>query len=440
MDIEVKAILQKLSVLKSNVSLLASLVIVLIALLLFIPGKLLSKSLVETVKKQSIAIGNRIKREQPPASLQWQEVAKLEAAFARDANEVALKSLQSTQRELLSYEIFPSPNDTSSMLFMHFGRQFRKGVEGLLQSVNAKSCPTEAELKRGLESASGGVASRALGGRSRYLAATRYVGGRPLGGQGNIAETILDEICLGRAKSTLVYAGPESVTGYAFWEGYKYDVEFDEAVKDAWFYQLFYWAIEDVFMTIGRMNAGSKNVLEAPVKRLVNIGFEKKARGGGVFSQTRSLLMKRRKSRGVRVEERPGYVKTVKDGLVESCTGRVCDESIDVMHFTVTVMVKSDAVLPFIKELCSAKQHTFRGFFEELPEPQTFTHNQITVLESDFKAVDKADPKNEFYRYGDGAIVELDLVCEYIFNKKAYSAIRPPQVDAEPEEETKRPR
>ena len=124
-----------------------------------------------------------------------------------------------------------------------------------------------------------------------------------------------------------------------------------------------------------------------------------------------------------------------KDGLSESCTGRLSNDSMDIMHFNVAVVLNSGSVLPFIKELCSGKQHKFKGFFDELPAAEVFTHNQISVLETDFRAVDKSDPENEFYRYGDGSVVELDLICEYVFNKKAYSSIRPADVDAKPEED-----
>ena len=32
------------------------------------------------------------------------------------------------------------------------------------------------------------------------------------------------------------------------------------------------------------------------------------------------------------------------------------------------------------------------------------------------------------YRYGDAQVVELDLICEYVFNKAAYEAVKPKQV------------
>jgi len=32
---------------------------------------------------------------------------------------------------------------------------------------------------------------------------------------------------------------------------------------------------------------------------------------------------------------------------------------------------------------------------------------------------------HDLYRYGEDAVVELELVCEYIFNKKGYDEIKP---------------
>ena len=57
---DIKDILQKLSVLKNNKALLASIIIVLVAILLFIPTTLMSKSLTEQVEKESLGMGRKI--------------------------------------------------------------------------------------------------------------------------------------------------------------------------------------------------------------------------------------------------------------------------------------------------------------------------------------------------------------------------------------------
>ena len=88
------------------------------------------------------------------------------------------------------------------------------------------------------------------------------------------------------------------------------------------------------------------------------------------------------------------------------------------MHFEVRVLIGADQVMPFIQELCNAKTHTFRGWYGDHPE-QTFKHNQITVLEQSIIPVDLEDPMHAIYRYGPNAVVELDLICEYLFPKSA---------------------
>ena len=73
--------------------------------------------------------------------------------------------------------------------------------------------------------------------------------------------------------------------------------------------------------------------------------------------------------------------------LTESFTGRVSNDEIDVVHFSVVVVVSSKAIIPFMRELCSAKEHKFMGFTGQEPA-KVFKHNQITVLESRVKPVD----------------------------------------------------
>ena len=87
-----------------------------------------------------------------------------------------------------------------------------------------------------------------------------------------------------------------------------------------------------------------------------------------------------------------------------------------------------------MKELCSAKEHQFRGY----PDPnepvktfqpiQTFKHNQITIIESKMGSINPNDLTHRYYRYGDENVVSLDLICEYIFNVKGYDMLVPEPV------------
>jgi hypothetical protein len=87
-----------------------------------------------------------------------------------------------------------------------------------------------------------------------------------------------------------------------------------------------------------------------------------------------------------------------------------------------------------MKELCSAKEHQFRGY----PDPndpaqtfqpvQTFKHNQITILESKMGSINPNDMTHRYYRYGDDPVISLDLICEYVFDKEGYKDLIPEKV------------
>ena len=472
-NINIKDILGKLSVLKSNVSLLASIGIALIAGLLFIPAKLLSSSLKENVRNTSVRMGNQVKSEIRTAGPkdQWKEIAKREAVYENDANQVAILAIQSTQRELLSYGIFPESNDLSSGIFKVFGDRYQSGIDDLLNRINSNDCPTEAELSQGMANASATSAGSERGvprpystpsrspystpSRSPYSAPSRSPYSRPArgpysvsgpssyvvpgGGTKRVESTIRDEICLSRAKAISVYANPLDLAGYEFWGQYKYDVRREDAIQDCWYYQLGYWVIEDVLSSIGSMNSGSVNVLTSPVKRLMSVGFGQSGVGGGGGPRSRSSVSSpygsgRTSTASLAGGGAPSYVTVEQPGLAaDSCTGRMSNDDIDVVHFNVSMVVGVKSVLPFIKELCGAKQHKFKGFFDEQPQAQVFSHNQITVLESKFVAVDRSNAFHSLYRYGQDAVVELDLVCEYVLKKKAYDMIKPNEVKGEPE-------
>jgi hypothetical protein len=114
-------------------------------------------------------------------------------------------------------------------------------------------------------------------------------------------------------------------------------------------------------------------------------------------------------------------------GIPKSCTGRICNENFDVVHFKVSVILDTKAVADFIKELCSAKNHTFTGYWNKQP-PQNFKHNQITVINYYSSPVNHEEPQHMLYRYGEDAVVQLDLTCEYLFVKEGYDPIKPESV------------
>jgi hypothetical protein len=237
-----------------------------------------------------------------------------------------------------------------------------------------------------------------------------------------IEKKIIDEMCLEKAKNAAVYAVATDIAGYDFWAGYKFDTGLEQALKDCWYWQLGYWITADVIDTIKAVNAGSDSVITSPVKRLMSVNFNLVRRG--VIRARRFSMTRDRKEGGT-----PAYVTSTKSVLTMPCTGRFStDEAgIDVVHFNVVVVVNAKSVLPFMKELCSAKEHKFSGFSGREPE-QMFKHNQMTILESTITPVERESRMHDYYKYGEDAVVELDLICEYIFNKAGYAEIKPEQV------------
>lgn len=447
-----KDILQKLSVFKNNLSLLVPVIIALVSVLLFIPTQLMSSKLKSQVEQQSITDGikkvERLEKSAVPSE-QYEKEAERQKAHAADANEIEKLAIETTERELLSYVIFPQPdpNGFSGLIFQEFGQRFRKGIDAMVLRVNGRDCPTDAEIQRGLENSSSRTPTRGMGFSSRPASgdlSTMLDGGGLSGGGlyggsmmlGNINRMIIDQMCEARAKEISVYANPIDISGYEYWKNYKFDVTQEDALRDCWYHQLAYWIIDDIFKTIESMNSGYDNVLKAPVKRFMGITFtmglkrpRSGGRGGGVV---RSIGRNRRTQQQRENADMPTYVRNAQDGLSESCTGRYCNDEnkdIDVTHFNFSVIVDTKSVLPFMKELCSAKEHVFRGYPDGNEPPQTFKHNQITVLESKFGAIDLNNMTHRYYRYGDETVVSLDLICEYIFNVESYKSLIPEPVE-----------
>jgi len=479
-----KDVLQKLSVFKNNIPLLMSVIIAFVAAILLVPTHFMSAKLKGEIQSTSVKMGRQVESElnSPPPSKTLAQEQKLLEEHAKDANEIALLSKQTTMRELLSYDIFLVPKISSTVVFREFGQHYRKAIDDLLVRIKAGDFPTEAEIEKGIEESAvnsrlrrgrgmmGGMMGRSSpgmpgamgrsptmgmspyggGGRSPTMGMSPYGGGgrspmmgmSPYGGggrsgassrgsiprsmiKGELELMIIDEICRERAKSISVYANPIDLSGYSFWADYKLAVDPNEAIADCWYFQLAYWIIEDIFDTISAVNSDYDSVLTAPVKQFIqmsfNMGLRRPGAGGGVYTGRRQRRGAQKKKGDV---DKPLYIFSNDDGLAESCTGRFTapDSDNDVLQFNVTFVVNIKSMMPFLQELCSAKEHKFRGFSGNEPE-QTFKHNQITILENKFRSIE--DDPYSLYDFGDDPVVELDLICEYIFNPDGYAEIKP---------------
>jgi hypothetical protein len=181
---------------------------------------------------------------------------------------------------------------------------------------------------------------------------------------------------------------------------------------------------EDIFSTIDVLNKDSETVFTSPIKRLANVSFSRL----GVNwkgSMTRSVA---RKNQGT--VDKASYVFSPADMLVRACTKRSSDDLYDILHFRTVIVLSAEAVMEFMKELCSSKSHKFLGWDGTGPV-ERFEHNQITILEFNISPVDRLSGEHKMYRYGDDAVVELELTCEYLLDRVAYDSVKPKAVKAE---------
>jgi hypothetical protein len=376
--------------------------ITLVAIGLFVPTLMAGRG-VKAQMEESIAMGGQIDSlaSSAPSANEYKAAKEYEQAHAGDACSVTSLAQQTSQRDLLVYGIFPEPNatETSSLIFTNFGKAYRKAIEDMVAGLRARDCPTETEIAEATRSGAGGDAGQ-------------YAGNLTFEG-GSRNEAIVERVCMDRADSTPVYASPDIFCGYGFWENYNY-IGRNEAIDDCWKSQLAYWIQKDVVDTIAAIDKDFNSVAKSPVKRLVGISFT---------TPFKADAMSKREISGV--VDFPRYILAKTEGLTFAWTDRIGNDDMDVVHFALSVVVNNKAVQPFMKELCSQKTHVFKGWLGQGP-PQNFVHNQITVLKSEVEPLTRpAGMTADRYRYGDDAVVQLNLVCEYVFDKAGYAAVKP---------------
>jgi hypothetical protein len=355
----------------------------------------------------------------------------------KEVETVQQMALRTTQRELIKYGIFPQSSDTSSQVYLDFGRRYRAAIEQLVtERLKALDAPSESEIRArsGQPGTGAGYPGGGMGGE--YMG-----GGIGMQGAGRTAVTLssaVDALCLSKAENIRMYANPRIFSWYDFWESYQF-TDKGQALQDCWFAQTAYWIYEDVVATIEVLNKGSERTADSPVKRLMGVSFQRPVPdfissyspggapggmggfgGGGGFGGTGRVA----------TSDIPAFILPGRNSplISKPWTGRISNEDLDVVHFAVSVIVDNRFVQAFLKELCSSKPHTCREGFEESGKVIQAQHNQITILQSTFSSVDKQSQAHVYYRYGTDAVMRVDLVCEYLFYRKAYDEKKPDSV------------
>ncbi len=407
---------------RKYMSLIIPSAIAVLAVILLIPTWLIGKSLKSDMSK-SLSQAKRVSSMagDVPSKMQWQQEKAYQDEHEKEAQQIKSLMIQSSQRELISYQIFPEPTDSSTQLFTDFGDRYRKAIEELVISVGALDAPSQHEIDQ-----AGSIGGAREGGYNRNR--------NPYGGGSrgtDHRDELIDAVCMKRAQTIPVYGHPSLFTWYEFWEDYDYQGQ-ARAIEDCWYSQVCYWVYSDVIDTVKEMNAGSRKVTSSPVKRILGVKFS-----GPIDTTRRTTSTMSR--RGSTVEgDLFEYVLVPEGSLfgVPAWTTRVCDDEIDVIHFAASFVVSVKSIPKFIQTLCSDKPHKFRVGFAEDGELVDMIHNQITVLDYSHAPIDMELPEHTYFRYGDEGVVRLDLICEYVLSKEGYEPIKPEAIKKliEPEE------
>ena len=154
---DLKALLEKFSALRNYMNLVVPLIIAVVAGLMFIPTALLNVGLKQKIKTESLDRGSALDKmaEAPISKDQILVEREYLKVYADDANQIERMAIQSTQRELLSYKIFPAPTDTSVLIFEDFGKRYRAGIEERITRLRGRDAPAEAELAEHLQTVQG---------------------------------------------------------------------------------------------------------------------------------------------------------------------------------------------------------------------------------------------------------------------------------------------
>jgi len=399
---------------KKYISLALPVALFLAAGLLYIPTMMAGESLSDDIARESLSGADKIERmiRNVPSAKQFEIERSYQDKHTKDAEAINKMAAQSSQRELITYQIFPKPRETSQQLFDDFAISYCEEIKSLVEQLDGRNAPDLDDINRKV-------------GYSR--------GRNSRSGSENSHDRKVDAVCQKRAKSISIYAFPQLFAWYNFWSDWA-ETEFPGqtvAIEYCWNSQTAYWIYQDIVDTILQMNSDADSVLTSDVKRLMGISFQM------------SVPDDWGENAAAKTEDVPEYLTDPEDIIIGSMpwTGRISNKDMDVVHFSVAVVIDSKAVMPFMKSLCSQKEHTYRENYSKDGAEFVYKHNQITILSSEIEPVNLKDKVHQCYRYGDAAVVRLALVCEYIFDRNGYDKVKPKSIkellDPQPEKKAK---
>lgn len=347
-----------------------------------------------------------------------------------NADQIKLQAHQTTDRPLISDEVFPAPAGKPLVSYRPFARRYCRVLEGFLEQLNAKDRPSTEEIKRDRLRTD----SVSQDDFRSNLNRSRNQPGSEMKSQ---EERLDEDFYRRRAQEISVYASVNAFSCYgqwwsADWEGTDSDILF----SNGWYTQIAAWIQQDIVATIVQMNQGSASVADSPVKRLIEISFAGRKFGAAAGPGRTSTPRIRSQGRSNNALTRrgssdtlPGYVTVSASArnaqpanqIVNPWTKRQSGKVYDVVHFEIAVILDSTTINDFLNVLQGEKVTEVKG----VNESETIRRNQITVLQYETLQVDHKNEKKDGYYYGNDSLTGLRLVCEYVFFKEGYDHLKP---------------
>lgn len=253
---------------------------------------------------------------------------------------------------------------------------------------------------------------------------TQYVNGQPSNAdqvkqmEDDAMRSVADNMRADVAKKCLIYVDPNA---FAIFPGIQV-TQTPEPSAIFWA-QIGLWVQQDVAKSLLAMNEKSANVMEAPVKELMKIGFEQVGTmSNGATAQTVPIPLfvypgltyqpggaaPQPPAQGATP---PPADATARDYTL-SPTGRESNPMYDVVHFDVDLIVDASSV-PQVMAGLEAGQY-------------------INVIQmNSLNSVDSSLARNSGYFYGDKPCVQLHLRCEELFLRKWLQPLMPPAIQAQ---------
>lgn len=428
---------------KKHAFLIVAILVVLLAGGLFVFGMRISSANRKKLKE----LENRCNQIPSASKLKHNNQIDYIRSVAQERNTKAEALLQSinqvSRRPLLMEDYFPVPSYDIIIYSGRFAESYIGFIDTLLTEMGAGDRPTKLEedkVRKDYMGSQVGTSANAAANYSYYNMPTPGMPTAP-GQPKNPAEELVDALRRKRAESIKLYASSDALFGGQYWNAIREKPEVDDRdamLRRAWYTQLAAWIQKDVADSLHQVNISSTSVVNAPVKRLVEISF-----GGDPLSgasgpatggaDTAGIVTRRVADSAMRM---PIYVldpgetsnttaggetgapktKTYFGQMTRSWTNRASDDLIDVVHFELSVIIDTTAIVDFV------------NIMQDVKTSEGTRRNQITVLLMNTSPINLRQEEAAGYYYGGGSLAELRMICEYVFFHKGYQDLMPEPV------------